>query len=450
MTFWNVVMDFGIMSGLILLSQFLRARLTFMQSWFIPASLLAGLIGLLLGPNGLGIIPFSSAFGQYSGVLIALVFAALPLSQEKSSAANENVGKPVREMWSFQLIVFLGQHSMAMILGVLLFVPIFATPDGFGFMLPVGFVGGHGTAAAVGDSFAKLGWDEAMALGMTSATVGILTGLFIGIALIKYGTIKGYASYISNFVDLPKSFRTGLIPSGEREEMGKETFSSISVDPLAMHAALLFFIVFCAKSIADGVLLINKNFSLPIFSLSVLVGFLLMKILRMGGGEKYIDKKVITRLGSTFTDYLVGFGVASITPSVVVSYALPLTILFAFGVLYNFWLALWFAPRVFTKDWFEKGIFTYGWASGVAAIGITLLRVCDPNFKSTTLDDYSISYLFSNMWGELIIITFAPIMIANGLVLPYTGALVTALIIVVLVSWKVLKVFHAPIHKSTN
>ena len=436
------------MSGLILFSQLLRAKLTILQTLFIPASLLAGLIGLAFGPNGLGIIPFSSAFSQYSGVLIALVFAALPLSQEHTSA--KNVGKPIREMWSFQLIVFLGQHTMAMILGLFLFVPLFATPEGFGFMLPVGFVGGHGTAAAVGDSFAKLGWDEAMALGMTSATVGILTGLFIGIALIKFGTIKGYTNYISNFVSLPNSFRTGLIPENEREEMGKETFSSISVDPLAMHVALLFLVAFCAKKIADVALLIDHHLSLPIFSLSVLVGFVLMKILRMGGGEKYIDKKIITRLGSTFTDYLVGFGVASITPSVVVSYAFPLTILFAFGVLYNLWLTLWFAPRVFMKDWFEKGIFTYGWASGVAAIGITLLRICDPNFKSTTLDDYSISYLFSNMWGELIIITLAPILIANGFALQYTGALVIALLAVVLISWKVLKVFHPPVHKNVQ
>lgn len=442
MTFWNVVMDFGIMSGLILLSQFLRAKVTLLQSFFIPASLLAGMIGLLFGPNGLDVIPFSSGFGQYSGVLIALVFAALPLSQDNTPSSKENVGKPVREMWSFQLIVFLGQHAMAMVLGILLFVPLFATPDGFTFMLPVGFAGGHGSAAAVGDSFAKLGWDEAMALGMTSATVGILTGLFIGIALIKYGTIKGYTNYISDFVNLPHSFRTGLIPENEREEMGKESFSSISVDPLAIHFAVLLFIVFCAKEVADAVLLINRQLSLPVFSLAAVIGFLFRRILKAGGGDKYIDKKVVTRLGSTFTDYLVGFGVASITPSIVVSYALPLTILFGFGVLFNFWIMLWLAPRVFTKDWFEKGIFTYGWASGVVAIGMTLLRVCDPNFNSSTLEDFSISYLFANMFGELIIITIAPIMIANGLMLPYTGVLIAALLIITFVSWKVLKVFH--------
>ncbi|WP_241502415.1 hypothetical protein [Corynebacterium diphtheriae] len=36
------------------------------------------------------------------------------------------------------------------LLGVILFAPLFNTPNRFGIMLPVGFVGGFGMAAAVG------------------------------------------------------------------------------------------------------------------------------------------------------------------------------------------------------------------------------------------------------------------------------------------------------------
>ena len=37
--------------------------------------------------------------------------------------------------------------------------------DAFGIMLPTGFYGGHGTAAAIGSAFEGLGWDEARSLG---------------------------------------------------------------------------------------------------------------------------------------------------------------------------------------------------------------------------------------------------------------------------------------------
>lgn len=78
MSFWDVVLDFGLMSALILAGQLLRAKVKFLQELFIPASLLAGIIGLICGPYGLGIIPFSEGFGSYSGALIVMVFAALP------------------------------------------------------------------------------------------------------------------------------------------------------------------------------------------------------------------------------------------------------------------------------------------------------------------------------------------------------------------------------------
>lgn len=188
MSFWDVVLDFGLMSALILAGQLLRAKVKFLQELFIPASLLAGIIGLICGPYGLGIIPFSEGFGSYSGALIVMVFAALPLSQEKSSGNKGGAG--VMQMWGFQLITYLGQHLWAMALGLLLFVPIFHAHAGFGYMLPTGFVGGHGTAAAVGETFKNLGWEEAEALGMTSATVGILSGLIGGIILIKIATKK--------------------------------------------------------------------------------------------------------------------------------------------------------------------------------------------------------------------------------------------------------------------
>lgn len=439
MSFWDVVLDFGLMSALILLGQLLRAKVKILQELFIPASLTAGVLGLIFGPYGLGVIPFSSAFGSYSGALIVLVFAALPLSQEK--VEKEKGSKNVIQMWSFQLITYLGQHLWAMVLGLLLFVPFFGTHAGFGYMLPTGFVGGHGTAAAVGDSFAGMGWEEAGALGMTAATVGILSGLIGGIILIKLATKKGYTNYITDFVKLPNSFRTGLIPEAEREVMGRESFSTISVDPLAIHTALLFVVAYGAKKIADFVLYLNPSLSLPVFSLAVLVGFIVMKLMRLGGADRYVDRRVITRLSSTFTDYLVGFGVVSIQLGVVVKYAVPLFILFACGILFNIFIAIWLAPRVFTKDWFEKGIFTYGWASGVTAIGITVLRICDPNFKSGTLDDFSISYLFGNMWAELTIVTMGPILIASGFAIPYTLALAGAFLVVLFITWR-LKGFH--------
>ena len=77
---WSLFIDLGLISLLLLVGQLLRAKVQLIQRLFIPPSLIAGLLGLLLGPNGLGWLPFSDELGTYASILIAVVFAALPLS----------------------------------------------------------------------------------------------------------------------------------------------------------------------------------------------------------------------------------------------------------------------------------------------------------------------------------------------------------------------------------
>ena len=49
--------------------------------------------------------------------------------------------------------------------------------DGFSLLMPGGFIGGHGTAAAVGSTLDTLGWAEGTDIGLTFATIGILAAM---------------------------------------------------------------------------------------------------------------------------------------------------------------------------------------------------------------------------------------------------------------------------------
>lgn len=69
-------------------------------------------------------------------------------------------------------------------------------PIGFGLMLAAGFVGGHGTAAAIGETFMQHGWEEATTLAMTSATVGVVASIILGIFFIKIGSNRGHTSFL--------------------------------------------------------------------------------------------------------------------------------------------------------------------------------------------------------------------------------------------------------------
>ena len=75
----------------------MRVKIRFIQRLFIPPSLLAGFIGLSLGPHGFGIIPLSTQSGTYAGILIAFIFGALPLTSQKAAKGAGNIDEIVKD-----------------------------------------------------------------------------------------------------------------------------------------------------------------------------------------------------------------------------------------------------------------------------------------------------------------------------------------------------------------
>ena len=83
MSVYDFLVDFAIASALILVGQFLRAKIKFFQEFFIPASMLAGFIGLLLGERFLNVVHFSSGASSYAGALIIVLLLFKPTSKKR-------------------------------------------------------------------------------------------------------------------------------------------------------------------------------------------------------------------------------------------------------------------------------------------------------------------------------------------------------------------------------
>ena len=63
---WTLLVDAGIISVLLLIGKLIRVKSALVQKFFIPPSLIAGFLGLALGNEGLGILPFSGMLGTYA------------------------------------------------------------------------------------------------------------------------------------------------------------------------------------------------------------------------------------------------------------------------------------------------------------------------------------------------------------------------------------------------
>ena len=412
---WNLFTDLGLIFLLLTLGKLLRAKVKPVQVLFLPASIIAGLLALLFGPNGFGIIPFSDQISTYPSILIAVIFASLPLGQtfDLSSIAGR-----VGALFSYSLAMYVMMWGAGLLFALAVLGLIWDLPGGFGLMLASGFVGGHGTAAAVGSAFEGLGWQEAQSLAFTSATVGVVVAILGGLALTQWGARTNRTTILADFKDLPVELRTGLIPRQRRESIGEGTVSPVSLEPLALHLGLILMAATGAYYLAQGGEALLPQLAIPVFAVAYIVGIILQFVLVKMRADEYVDKDTINDITGTSTDLLVAFGIAAIVPTVVASYLIPLILLLLFGIGYCLVLFRFLAPRMFSEYAFERGIFTWGWSTGAVAMGIALLRIVDPKLESKTLDDYGLAYV-PIAPVEVAMVSFAPFLIASGLSWPF-------------------------------
>ncbi|WP_219820318.1 sodium/glutamate symporter [Pseudoclavibacter sp. RFBG4] len=406
-----LLVDAGLIGMLLIIGTLARAKIKPLQTMMIPASVIAGALGLLLGPNGLGFLPFSDQLGTYGSLLIVLVFACLALTDDFNIF---KIGRNVAGFAAYGVLMYSLQVVIGLVLVLVLLGPLLGAPDSIGLMLFAGWAGGFGSAAAIGAVFADAGQPEVQSIAFTAATVGMLVGVVGGIIQAKIGAMRGHAKEFAGMKSMPEDLRTGVLDQIKtRPSIGTHTFSGGTIESLAFQAAIVAGVSAGAYGInlLLGELLPAVTF--PLFSIAFIVGLVLRGLMAASKTRKYIDPDSLRSISGAATDVLVVCGMVSIVPSIVADNWLALLILFLVGLAFCLFLGFFAAPRLMKDGWFERQLFTWGWATGAVATGIALLRIVDPRMKSRTLEDFSIAYL-PVVPVEVAAITFVPLLVIGG------------------------------------
>jgi len=255
----------------------LRRRFRFLATARIPASLIAGALGLLVwqvllwsvsnpaleigesvaGPTAWtwSVFAFEKTamanLRTWPGWLIAVVFAGMLLSRapeaasdrdEKSGNGFSPVGREALMVW----IIVLGQTVVGLWLVCWWVGPQFGLPPAAAMLIETGFAGGHGTAAAMGTVFShrSIGLDEGLDLGILMATSGLVYGLVSGILWIEVGMRRGWVAGASGMrvgeprakPPQPEPVQSSL---GEDEERVSRARIGDAIEPLLMQLVWL-------------------------------------------------------------------------------------------------------------------------------------------------------------------------------------------------------------------
>ena len=268
-----------------------------------------------------------------------------------------------------------------------------------------GFYAGHGNATTVGNIIQDAGyWDDAVGVGVTFATIGILCGIILGMVLINYGAKKGYTHVKMTFDEMPESERTGYIRPKERTSVGNGVTNASSLDPLAFQLAIVGVVVVVGVMIRACLLTIS-----PVMSGFPLVGAVLVSSMLIGffinktSLRERIDRKLMSRITGTALELIA------------VSIAMVLANLYGSFVLGRRWLE---------ANWFETGVGLFGQCCGVLATGLMLVKVMDPYNETTAAQCISTSSTLGYAWQ-------IPYMVVGSLAI-FTAPVPTTIVSVIL------------------
>jgi glutamate:Na+ symporter, ESS family len=402
------MLSFVCLAVLLGLGYWLRRKLIVLQRLYLPASIIAGLLGLaiLQLAKGAGVpLPdaWTAGWSKLPGILINVVFACLFLGV--AIPGFSRIFKSAGRQLAYGQMVAWGQYVVGIGLVIFLLGPLFHLNDLFGAILPVGFEGGHGTAGGLGPVFGKLGWEAGKDFALASATGGIISAILVGMLLINWAVRKGYViEKKPPHENIEEEDWTGSIPVDQRKQCGQLTVSSDVIETLSLHLVIVAIAILIGYGFKELLVWMEGSIpvlakhgllsSFPLFPLCMLGGLLVQLFADRFDPNDHIDHGLTMRIQNTALDFLVVAAIATIRVDVIAKGWIPLVILILAGIAWNVFCVLFLARRAFKNSaWFERAIAEMGQSMGVTATGLLLLRVVDPDYKTPAAEAFACKQL---------------------------------------------------------
>lgn len=434
----DLMIAVSLLAALLLVGTFLRARLRLLQKILLPSSLIAGFIGLALSPQALGVLPpgVIEIWAALPGRLISVVFACMFLGHAIPSLRT--VWREAGPQICYGFLAGFGQYFVAIVVTMALLVPLFGVPPIFATILEIGFSGGHGTASGMCEVFGSLGFPDGCDLGLMSATVGITVAVIFGMLLVNLAARRGHALLIKSPGSIPPDVLSGILDEKNRRTIGTSTVSMNAIEPLAFHLGFVGISILLGWLAYRGVREIHPMLrSFPLFPLAMLGGIVVQAASSKLKIDRILDRPSFERIQGLSLDILVASAIASLNLRVVMEYGAPFAILMVVGLVWMLALTWFVAPRMFPDAWFERGVVEFGMQTGVTAVGLLLLRIVDPEYRTEAAPSFGFKQIvYEPLLGGGLVTSISPMLIAGmglpGALLAVSGIMVLFLLVAIL------------------
>lgn len=355
----TILNSMAILGAFLLAGLFLRAKVPLFRKLLIPASVIGGFVGLLLGPQILGLTGvklFSEEWIQVwtlqPSILMIPIFASIPLCNFKSGKKDSRRSKCHActifmegglggAVFAVQMLLGVG---LALFIGKLL--PSLYPYNNFGCEMVFGFNGGHALAGLLGGLLMENGkdyWEVAQSVGCTYSTIGLLGGIITGIIFINRAIRKGQASVVKESAKLDETMTYGFTKDVEKQEsVGRETTHNSAINAITVHVALLLIVSYLGYVLSTLFTSMGWEFlsALPAYIWAMMIAYPVNWLLNKLELGWLFDARIKNGVVAVCTDFAIVAAMASMDIAAVIMYLLPICVIsaLAFVVTYLYYI----------------------------------------------------------------------------------------------------------------
>lgn len=412
---YNALILFGL---LLIAGVVIRELIPPLQKVLLPASLIGGFLGLILGQQVLGLIEIPAAFSEITSIGMRIIMACVPIG----------VTVTAKKMYEHLDFTFTNMtaYGFQMVFGLLLgslFIKFWpGLPEGWGLLGVAAYFGSHGSVPVISEAIDGNGALGAQSIGMVMATIGILFAMIPGMVIANYGARRGWTTFTRDLANQPKYFFRGTLPEEKREFLGKTTVNPTNVTGIALQLGIL------AVCIKFGEILFNAFAKvIPFFGKvspmlwGLVGGMILWPIMKKAKLDKFVDKSTVNQI-SNFTLEMIILGACATIQLDIVSKLFAPLFLHALitcsitGLIIFIWM-----KKIGHPQWFEKSLMLWGMTTGANPQGLSLVRSVDPDNKSCIYEALGV-YNAVFFWNYLILPFAGTVVLYNRVPIYIIGA----------------------------
>lgn len=386
---WNLIIQIGIVSLAILISNCLRRKVKFIKNSLVPTTVIAGMLILVL--------KFIPAFdnlidNDFMEIVTyhTLGLGFIAMSLKKNTTSKDSNKYVIMDTGLLTVNTYLIQGIVG--LGLTLLIAVTFMPDLYytcGLLLPLGYGQGPGQALNFGKVYESGGFVGGASFGLAIAAVGFLFACIGGVIYMNILKKQG------------KLTRYDVNDTGSTDEKCKNEIPlTESIDKLTVQVTIICVIYLITYLVM--MLLSNlsveylDNFGIntvrPLlygfnFLFGVIFSVCFKKILDILKHKKivtreYLSNSMLDRISGWMFDLMIVTGICAIKLEDLGTLFIPLAIICSIGGAVTM-IYVRFCCNKLYPDYPNEAFFSmFGMLTGTASTGMILLREIDPEFKT--------------------------------------------------------------------